>query len=71
MVVVLLVDVVGAQEQAELYFVVAVPQALVARVGNPVVAVWTVLVYVAQNARSDVTTAGLWVGNNARRQLQS
>ena len=56
---VLVVVMVGAQEQAELYFVAAVPQALVARVGNPVLAVWTVFVYVAQNARSDVRTAGL------------
>ena len=58
-VVVVVVLVVGAHEHAELYFAVAVPQALVARVGKPVVAVCFVFVYVAQNATSDESAAGL------------
>ena len=41
---VLVVLTVGAQEHAELYLLVAVPQAAVARAGNPVVAVRIALV---------------------------
>ena len=44
---------VGLHEQAELYREGAVPQAAVALVGNPLVFVLTVVVYVAQNAASD------------------
>lgn len=65
------VVVVGLHEQAELYRAVAVPQPAVARVGKPVVAVLTVVVYVAQKANAEETAAGLWVGNNARRQLSA
>lgn len=57
-------------EHAELYRAVAVPQPPVARVGNPVVAVLIVVVYVAQKAEAEESAAGEPVGNRARRQLR-
>ena len=51
-VVVMVEERVGLQEQAELYLEAAVPQAAVARAGKPVVMVLMVVVYVAQNAAS-------------------
>ena len=59
----------GLQEQADEYREGDVPQPAVARVGNPVVAVLMVLVYVEQKARAEETALGVPVGKRARRQL--
>lgn len=70
-VVVNVVVAVGLQEQAELYREGLLPQPPVARAGKPVVAVFMMVVYVAQNAEAAERAEGLALGNRALRQLEN